>query len=158
MSENFILRANTVCVSGHRKIEKDLNLQLLEKIFENLIDNGIDTFLVGMALGFDTLCFHILENLRKTKKIKIIACIPCLSQTYKFTLEQKKEYDRMISVADEKIIISQNYSPYCMQNRNKFMVDNSTCVVCYLNKEKGGTFNTVKYANKKGIPVINIVR
>ena len=157
MSEHFILRANTVCVSGHRELGRDLDKTKLKVIFENLIINGIDTFLIGMAIGFDTLCFQILEQFRKTKNIKIIACIPCLSQADKFDFEQKKEYDRLLSVADEKIVLSDKYTPYCMQNRNKFMVDNSACVVCYLNKEKGGTYNTVKYAEKKGVPIINIV-
>lgn len=153
-----INREKTVCVSGHRFIGKDLNKEYLIKLFENLIDYGVDTFLIGMAIGFDTLCFQILEEFRKQKNIKIIACIPCQTQAYKFTLEQKKEYDRMVSVADEKIILSDIYTPYCMQNRNKFMVDNSSCVISYLNKEKGGTYNTVKYANRQKVPVINVVK
>ena len=157
MSEIFILKGNTACVSGHRTIEKDLNKPKLKLIFEKLILMGIDTFLIGMAIGFDTLCFQILEELRRKYKIKIIACIPCPSQADKFNQEQKKEYDRLVSVADDKIVLSQEYTPSCMQKRNIFMVDNSACVVCYLNKKKGGTFNTVRYANKKGVPVINIV-
>jgi len=158
VSEIFILKANTVCVSGHREIGKDLDIKLLKKIFENLIDNGVDTFLIGMAVGFDTLCFQILEDIRKQKQIKIIACIPCLSQADRFSFEQKKEYDRLLSVADDKVLLSREYTPSCMQKRNMFMVDNSACVVCYLNKNKGGTYNTVKYAEKKGVPVINIVQ
>ncbi len=157
MSKFNIIRENTVCVSGHREIGKDLNIKLLKKVFENLIDNGTDTFLVGMAVGFDTFCFQILENIRKEKEIKIIACIPCLSQADRFSFAQKKEYNRLLSVADQKIVLSEEYTPYCMQKRNMFMVDNSSLVICYLNKEKGGTYNTVKYAEKKGVPVINVV-
>ena len=157
MSEIFILRANTACVSGHRTIEKDLNKPKLKLIFEKLILMGIDTFLIGMAIGFDTLCFQILEEFRKTHNIKIIACIPCPSQADRFDYSQKKEYDRLVSVADEKIVLSQEYTPSCMQKRNMFMVDNSAVVICYLNKEKGGTFNTVKYAKQKDVPVINVL-
>ena len=156
MSE-FIIRANAVCVSGHRDIKNDINVKKVKIIFENLINNGIDTFLIGMAIGFDTLCFQILEEFKKTKSIKIIACIPCLNQADKFSFEQKKEYYRLLSVADEKIVLSENYTPSCMQKRNKFMVDNSSAVICYLNRNKGGTFNTVKYAEKIGIPVINVI-
>ena len=36
------------------------------------------------------------------------------------------------------------------------MVDNSSYVIAYLNENKGGTANTVRYANKKGKKVINI--
>ena len=158
MSELFFIRANTVCVSGHREIQKDLNQKKIEVLFENLIDNGIDTFLIGMAIGFDTLCFQILEKIRARKNIKIIACVPCLSQADKFSPEQRKEYQRLLSVADQKVVLSKEYTPSCMQKRNMYMVDNSSCVICYLNKNKGGTYNTVKYAEKKGVPVINVLK
>ena len=158
MSELFFLKANTVCVSGHREIESDLDIKKLEIIFENLINNGIDTFLIGMAIGFDTLCFQILEGFKNKKNIKIIACVPCPSQPEKFSDKQKMEYYRLLSVADQKVVLSEEYTPSCMQKRNMYMVDNSACVVCYLNKNKGGTYNTVKYAEKKGVPVINVVK
>ncbi len=153
----FIIRANTVCVSGHRSVEKDLDIKKLKTVFERLIEKGIDTFLIGMAVGFDTLCFQILEKIRKEKEIKIIACVPCPSQADRFSFWQKREYNRLLSVADEKVVLSGEYTPSCMQKRNMYMVDNSSCVICYLNKNKGGTFNTVKYAEKKGVPVINMV-
>ena len=158
MSEIFIIKANTVCVSGHRVLENDLDINKLKIVFENLINNGIDTFLIGMAIGFDTLCFQILEQFKKQKNIKIIACIPCLSQADKFSEKQKKEYDRLLCVADQKVLLSQEYTPSCMQKRNMYMVDNSSAVICYLNKNKGGTYNTVKYAQKKGIYVINVAK
>ena len=53
-----------------------------------------------MALGFDTVCFQILEEIRKEKDIKIIACVPCSTQAEKFSLEQKKEYDRMLFIKE----------------------------------------------------------
>ena len=158
MSKVDVIRGKTIAVTGHRVMEKNFDIKGLEKLFLALIEKNFDTFLIGMAIGFDTLCFQILEEFRKQKNIKIIACIPCPTQAYKFNLEQKKEYDRMVSVADEKIILSDIYTPYCMQNRNKFMVDNSSCVISYLNKEKGGTYNTVKYANTQKVPVINVVK
>ncbi len=158
MNKLNINKEKTVCVSGHRFIGKDLNKEYLIKLFDNLIDYGVDTFLIGMAIGFDTLCFQILEEKKKQKDIKIIACIPCTSQAEKFSQSQKKEYDRLLSIADQKLLISQEYTPYCMQKRNMFMVDNSSAVICYLNQNKGGTFNTVKYAEKRGVKVINTTK
>lgn len=156
MSEFDIKRAFSVCITGHRAVEKDITKEYVEKYLKSLVERDFTTFYVGMALGFDTLCFKILEKIREQKKIKIVACIPCPSQPERFSFSQKKEYFRMIESADEKVILSQEYTPYCMQKRNQYMVDNSGVVLAYLRKSSGGTYNTVRYANQKGVPVIKI--
>ena len=151
-----IVKEKTCAITGHRTIKSDLDKKVLERCFETLILGGFDTFLVGMAIGFDTLCFQILEKFREKFPIKIIACIPCNEQDKYFTFSQKKEYRRILSLVNEKIILSQNYTPYCMMARNKFMVDNAVCLVAYLNENKGGTFSTVKYAKEKNVNIIKI--
>ena len=44
-----------------------------------------------------------LSNIKQEKQIKLIACIPCENQDYKFSVEQKQEYKNMLSVANTKI-------------------------------------------------------
>ncbi len=144
--ENFVGR--TVAVTGHRTLE-NVNEGRLEEIFKVLIKKGYNRFLVGMAVGFDTLCFNILEKLREKHDIKLIACIPCLDQAKYFTESQKAEYERMVKSADEKRIFSEKFTSYCMHRRNCYMVDKSSVLVAYLRKSFGGTFNTVKYAEKQ---------
>ena len=152
-----IIRKKTICVSGHRCLGKDLDKKRVEGFLIKLIEKGFNTFLIGMALGFDTLCFQILERLKEKNDIKIIACVPCPEQPSKFNQKQKEEYFRLLSVADEKVVLNEEYTPYCMQKRNEFMVDNSFAVLCYLNRNSGGTFNTVSYAKKKNVFVINVI-
>lgn len=154
MSEIFLNKARSCAVSGHRVLEKDFDKEKIERIFYKLVEGGFNNFFVGMALGFDTVCFQILENIRKEKDIKIIACVPCKTQSYKYNREQKKEYDRMLSVADEVVLINEEYSKNCMQKRNQYMVDRSCALVAYLRRDFGGTANTVKYARKKGVAII----
>lgn len=156
MSEFDIIKAYSVCITGHRTLEKDLTREYVKGYLDKLVESNFNTFYVGMAVGFDTLCFQILEEIRKTKKIKIIACVPCPSQPAKFSEMQKKEYFRMVESADEKVVLSESYTPYCMQKRNQYMVDNSRVVLAYLRKDFGGTANTVNYARRKGIEIINI--
>ena len=44
-----------------------------------------------------------------------------------------------------------SYLPVRLQKRNKYMVDNSDCVLCcYNGATEGGTYNTVRYAEKSG--------
>lgn len=157
MNEFIINPARTVAVTGHRILSSDFDPKKLEKLFRDLYNDGYDTFLIGMALGFDTACFKAAEEMKKEcPSIKIVACIPCPKQADRYTDSQKNEYERMLSVADFKVVLSAKYTPYCMIKRNRYMVNNASVLVCYLRHEFGGTFNTLKYAKEKKIKIINV--
>ena len=151
-----IVKNKACAVTGHRSLGLDFNKSLLKEKFLEVIDKGVDTFLVGMAVGFDSVCFKVLEDIRKQKNIKIIACIPCKNQDVNFSKEQKIEYRKMVNSADEYVLISKDYTPGCMLKRNRFMVDNSEYLICYLRQSSGGTKYTVDYAQKKGKNIISI--
>lgn len=152
----IIDRARTCAFTGHRNLGRDFNKTELERVIKGLIKGGFTFFLVGMAVGFDTECFKILEKLRKTENIRIIACIPCKGQDYKFSLKQKEEYKKMLDSADEKIYVSEEYTKTCMFKRNMFMVDSASILVAYLNSDRGGTFQTVNYAKRKNVSIITV--
>lgn len=157
MSEPFININKACAVTGHRFVDKSFDVDYLEQVFIKVIETGIDTFLIGMALGFDALCFNTLYKLKKKYDIKLIACIPCENQDLKFTEKQKMDYHQMLMLADEKVYISKNYTSRCMQKRNEYMVNHSSVLVNYLRRNFGGTFNTVEYAKNKGnVTVIDI--
>ena len=154
MKELLINPAKTCAVTGHRVLPYNFDKERLKKRLEQIVNIGYDTFMVGMALGFDTECFKALEKIREKTPIKIIACIPCVSQADRFSKIQKAEYERMLDCADEKVYVSIEYDNYCMMKRNKYMVDRSSLVLYYLTRDYGGTKKTVDYAVKKGIMVL----
>ena len=156
MTEIFINKARVCAVTGHRVLEKNFSSSRLENILTRVIQAGFNTFLVGMAIGFDIECLKILNKLKKDFQIKTIACIPCESQDYKFTKEQKEEYENLLQTVDEKVLISKTYTKYCMMKRNRYMVDNCSLLIAYLKRDFGGTFNTVEYAKHKGIQILPI--
>ena len=41
--------------------------------------------------------------------------------------------------------------------RNRWLVDRVDCVIAYVYRDFGGALETVKYAQKQGKPVINLV-
>ncbi|MBP5466852.1 MAG: DUF1273 family protein [Clostridia bacterium] len=149
-------RTKTCAFTGHRNLKSDFSAEKLKTVIKKLVCGGYDTFLIGMAIGFDTECFKILEEIRKNKPIKIIACIPCVSQDYKFSPEQKEKYAKMLNSADEKIYVSKEYTKTCMFKRNMFMVDNAGVLIAYLNSDYGGTYQTVNYAKRKNVDIIFI--
>ena len=81
------------CFTGHRVLKKDFSDEKVSEVIDKLINNGYKTFLVGMAIGFDTEAFKVLLEIKKDIPLKIIACIPCLNQQARFNLKQKEEYE-----------------------------------------------------------------
>ena len=145
----------TCCFTGHRILKKDFNEEKVEEIIKNLIEKGYKTFLVGMAIGFDTFCLKTLLKYRNYN-IDIIACIPCEEQYKYFNKNQKEEYLNLLTKVDKKVYISKNYTKTCMRERNFFMVDNSSVVVAYYYNHLGGTHLTVSYAERYNKDIIYI--
>ena len=156
MNDLIINPNKTASFSGHRVLGKDFDLDRVKSSVLGLIKDGYDTFLVGMAIGFDTECFKVLLDLKKEFSIKIIACIPCLNQAERFNCKQKEEYEYLLNLADDKIVISREYTNDCMKRRNKFLVEYSSVLISYLRHDKSGTSSTVNYALKRNVKVIMI--
>ena len=142
--------------TGHRYELEEFDAELLDRVIKNLVVSGVDTFYCGMAVGFDLAAAESVLALKKKNPIKLIACIPCEGQKESFSEHDKIRYNRILQGCDEQIILSDRYYNGCMQNRDRFMVDNSGVLVCFLRKGDGGTFYTVNYARKKGIKIIEI--
>ena len=146
----------TCSFTGHRILEKSFNVNKLEEVINSVLITGYNTFLIGMAKGFDSKCFEILLRKKQEKDIKIIACVPCKEQDKYFTKIEKEKYKKYLEKADEIVYISEEYINGCMQQRNRYMVDNSSLLIAYLKYPKGGTFYTVNYAIKKQKEIIYI--
>ncbi|MBP5242911.1 MAG: DUF1273 family protein [Clostridia bacterium] len=147
----------TCCaLTGHRELDDAFDFIQLKNILRSLVlERGVSSFYCGMAIGFDTVALECLLALKKDfPSIKIIACIPCPEQADKFGKENKQRYYRLLSACDEKIILSERYTPGCMHLRNRYMVDNAQYLVAYYRKSTGGTAYTVKYAESRGRKII----
>lgn len=151
----------TCCFSGHRIIrrkDKGIISHNLPRLLEKLYQDGINTFIAGGALGFDTIAAAEVINLRnKYSDVRLILALPCKDQTAKWSAEQKKQYAEILNSADDILYVSENYLPGCMQKRNRFMVDNCMTVIIYLHNVSSGTGYTTKYALDSERKVINIL-
>ena len=146
----------SVAVTGHRDMSAGIDGEKLKKTLVSLIKRGYTNFYLGLALGFDTYCFRILFLLKNKYKIRLIGCAPFEDQCAKWNEEDKKIYRLMCSFCDERVVVSENYTPGCMMKRNRYMVDHADLVLAYLKKSSGGTYNTVKYAVSEGKEIVYI--
>lgn len=163
-----MLKEFTCCISGSRPQnlpwmfnENDLRCTALkDKMGQHLIqiiEKGYTHFIGGMALGVDQYSFEILLNLRKTyKKITLEASIPYETQGIKWTENQRNRYFDIIKQVDREVLISNKYTPTCMLDRNRYMVDNSSILLAVVSKKSRGTIATIKYAESKNLEIIKI--
>ena len=125
---------------------------------ENAIKKGYHTFLCGMALGFDMICAEIVLELKKKYPYVILeGAIPCLNQDAKWNSQSKERYRKILGQCDVKTVLSEVYTPTCMNDRNMYMVEQSDVVIAIWNGKPSGTGNTVQFAKEKGckIKIIN---
>ncbi len=153
-------KARSVCFTGHRHIDRDLDIAALYNAILGLIDEGYDTFICGGALGFDTVAARmIMEVRRRHPHIKLHLYLPCNNQDVRWSAPDRAEYRRIVDSADYVDMPDRSYYDGCMRERNYKMVDASSVCICYLNNTvKSGTAQTVRYALRNGERVINVVK
>ena len=148
------------CFTGHRKIDNERMLklpELLDRELESLIVAGVDTFRGGGAVGFDMLAeLKVIEKKKKYGNIRLELILPCRDQSKKWGERDRTIYDYIVSEADSVEYVSERYTPWCMHERTRRLIDGSDICVAYLSGNGGGTAYTVGYAASRSVDVINL--
>jgi len=141
----------TCCFTGHREErlagKEDELREKLEIEIDEAILCGVKIFISGMASGFDTWAAEAVLK-RKDRGVSLICAVP---------------YDgfckncKILAEADVVHYISKQYYHQIFYERNKWMVDRSDLVIACYDGGDGGTRQTVKYAEKSGKKIINIL-
>ncbi len=163
------ITAQTVCFTGHRpqKLpwgfnENDVRCLAMKEVakleIENaIINGGKKHFISGMALGFDMICAELVLELKKDYPFITLECaIPCKGQESKWSTDQQKRYHNIVKQADTTRCIYNHYIDGCMQERNRYMINNSSMVIALFNGKPGGTKITIDYAKQKGLEIVVI--
>ena len=147
------------CFTGHRNFSNDPNeiRNILSVLLDNMITEGYTVFRAGGALGFDMLAAEaVLAKKEDGRNIRLDLMLPCPEQADKWNAESRARYRRILLLADSKSYIADNYTPTCMHERNRQMVDGASLCIAYKKHERGGTAYTCRYAEKQGVTVINL--
>ena len=147
------------CFTGHRSFSDDPKeiRNILSVLLDNMITGGYTVFRAGGALGFDMLAAEtVLAKKEDGRNIRLELMLPCPEQADKWNAESKARYRRILLLADSKSYIANSYSPTCMHERNRQLVDGSSLCIAYKKYEKGGTAYTCRYAETKGVKIINL--
>ena len=143
----------TCALTGHRRLGERFQKNALHDKLEEMILAGTDKFLCGMAYGFDLEAGECIADLKREYAVTLTACIPFEGQEARFSLRDQKRYRLLRSVCDEEIVLKPHFCVGCLLARNRYMVDHADLLLAYCEQERGGTAYTLRYAEKKGIPV-----
>lgn len=136
------------CTALHREIAARL---------EGIYQAGYRHFICGMALGCDMYFAEEVIALRELHRdVTLEAAVPCGTQAEKWSRQQRMRYNRLLDASDKVTVLQYDYSPDCMQRRNRYMVDNSSLLLACFNGSPSGTMNTIVYARRQGLKTIII--
>lgn len=112
----------------------------------------------GMALGVDLWAAQIVLDLRKKNPaLKLYCALPCEGQEKKWPADRQAQYRSILKQADDVHWESRSYTPDCMLNRNRYMVDHASVLLAVYNGEyRSGTGMTVRDAKSKHRRIIII--
>jgi len=88
--------------------------------------------------------------------ITLEAAIPYERQSESWSEALRKRYARLVADCDYHTLVQKNYTPDCMMRRNKYIVDNSSILIAAYGGKPGGTMNTLLYALRRGLEIIEL--
>jgi len=139
------------CVTGHRHLAAPDEVRgRLARALEQAVARGFDCFYVGMAPGADQMAVELLLG-----RVRVVAVVPCDDFDRLWPLELRAVYAGLMARVDEVVVYpGGSYAPWKPHARNRWMVDRSGLVIAvYDGRKSGGTYRTVEYARRRGVPV-----
>ncbi len=149
------MRIYSVAFFGHRYVDNIIKVEdFLEDQIRKLIDeNEYVDFLVGRNGDFDQCVSSSVLRVRKNHRDDNSALVLVLPYPTAEYLNNENYYYTDVEISHAASVA---HPKSAIQIRNREMVDRADLIVCYIEHEKGGAWQTVEYAMKQGETVINL--
>lgn len=182
VSDVIIQKETALCITGHREnsiapYRNDPRLLpvtimtvrlMLGRYINIVMDSGYSTMINGLAAGTDLWAADHCLKRKRFAKTKLIGVLPFLrhadylKENYMDILRRVERYaDGLITTCDiPDMTYSRKQIPgtssVLYQNRNYYMVNNSSVVVAFFNGGiRSGTAQTIHYAQRQNKPVFS---
>lgn len=170
----------TVCITGHREngiipYHGDIAAAsagvrvFLYHCIRMAVQAGYDSFFSGLAEGTDLRAAEIVLKMRMNgADVRLLGAMPYLRHADRFSERSRRLLGIVEKNADKLILINSDPDMYysrtpgphssstLYRDRNYFMVDNSSAVIAFLNRDgrHSGTEQTVNYASRMGRKIV----
>lgn len=154
-------RKHRCCFTGHRpeklrRSEQKIRAEL-EREIRRAVADGFTVFITGMARGIDIDAGEIVLQLRAEGfPVRLICASPYQGFESSWNWEWQRRYNAVMKDADLVRYICPRYHRGCFQIRNEWLVNHSSRVIAVFNGQSSGTKNTINYAIRQGVPVVQI--
>ena len=141
----------TCCFFGHKDAPSSIYKKLEEAVETLIVERDVDSFLVGNQGQFDSMVLSVLRKMKgKYSQISynvVLAYMPAEKDEW-----NPYEYgETMLPEGIESV-----HPRYAISWRNKWMVNESDMVICYITHGWGGATRYVEMAVKKEKPIISL--
>ena len=132
---------------------------LAEKVEKTIVDNiapGHATiFYCGGYGDFDNLCARVCLSIKKkNNNCELIYITPYITDSMQKRIKNTMStysFDSVIYPPLEKVPLR-----LAIIKRNEWMIDQSDLIIAYVNYSFGGSYNSLKYAERKKKRIINL--
>ncbi len=153
-----VLDIYTVAFFGHRYIDNPFKVEeLLEEQIRKLINakEYVD-FIVGRNGEFDQCVSSTVLRVRKNVRDDNSALVLVLPYPTAEYLNNEEYFHDYYTDVEISYTASKAHPKSAIQIRNREMVDRADLVICYVESNHGGAWQTVKYAMEQKKKVVNL--
>lgn len=136
--------------NDHRRIEGTL----FQTIRDLLISKAFVEFYIGRNGEFDRFCASVIKRVQDAMGKENSELILVLPYTDKDIEYYEKYYDDvMIPETIEK-----THPKGAIGKRNRWMIENSDLLICYVDKQEGGAYTALNFAKKNDKKIVNLAK
>ena len=144
----------TVSLFGHREIDdlRQLDCKILPLIRELIQTKSYVSFLIGRNGEFDEYTASVIKRVQKStgkENNELVLVLPY----YVANLEYYEKYYDSVTIPER--VCGVHYK-VALTERNRWMVEQSDLVMVYLERDNGGAYKAMKYAESLGKRIIKI--
>ena len=144
----------TFCGHSNCLFSDEEKEKLKQLLIKEIRKNPTCKFYLGGYGDFDSLCLLTLRELKTDfPDIELLFITPYLDKNYSKLELAKYYYDDVIFPPIENVP-----RKFAILKRNEWMVDSADLVIAYVKYSWGGAAKTLKYAQRKKVPIINIAQ
>lgn len=148
----------TVSFFGHRQLDHyfDIEKQLETMVKSIITSEDYVEFLVGRDGDFDQIASSTIRRIIQANDYgnsSLVLILPYMTAEYRNNQDNFHKYYDYVEICSES---AKSHYKAAIQVRNRYMIDRSDLVICYIERKNGGAYKSVQYALTQGKTVKNI--